>query len=254
MRRVDELLRATAEAEARHFWFRGFRLFVSPFLKRAVGARRDALLLDCGCGTGANLEFLAHFGRPFGFDLAESGLRIGRAHGRTRTARASVGAAPFPSGRFDVATSFDVLYSLEPSLERAAAAEMFRILKPGGAAVVNVAAMEILRGNHSVLSHEIRRYSAKSLSALLGSAGFTVERITYTNASLFPPMLVARSLQRMRGLSTNDSSRHAKQDIAVPPAPVNALLTGILALENVWLSVGNNPFGSSLLCLARKPA
>ena len=253
MRRVDALLRATAEAEARHFWFRGFRLFVSPLLKAAVGRQTAALLLDCGCGTGANLDFLAGFGRAFGFDLTESGLRIGRERGRTRTALASVGAAPFPSGRFDVVTSFDVLYSLDAIVERAAAAEMFRLLKPGGAAVVNVAAMEILRGNHSVLSHEMRRYSKASLSSLLAGAGFTIERITYTNASLFLPMLAVRALQRARGLSASDSAENATQEIAVPPAPINTALTGMLAIENVWLSLVNNPFGSSLLCLARKP-
>ncbi|HEX4345931.1 MAG TPA: class I SAM-dependent methyltransferase [Vicinamibacterales bacterium] len=251
---MDELLRATADAEARHFWFRGFRLFVSPFLKQAAGGRRGGLLLDCGCGTGANLTLLAELGRAYGFDLAESGLRIGRARGQTRTARASVAAIPFPSGRFDVVTSFDVLYSLDASVERAAAAEMFRVLKPGGAAVVNVAAMQMLRGNHSVLSHEVRRYSRASLGALLTGAGFAVERITYTNASLFLPMLAARALQRARGLSASDSAASATEEITVPPAPVNALLTGVLSLESAWLSLGNSPFGSSLLCLARKPA
>ena len=39
----------------------------------------------------------------------------------------------------------------------------------------------------------------------------------------------------------------------VPPAPVNAALAGLLRLESWWLRVGRNPFGSSLLCLARKP-
>jgi SAM-dependent methyltransferase len=254
MRGVDALLRATADAEARHFWFHGFRRFVSPLLKRAAGSRRDALLLDCGCGTGANLALLSEFGNAYGFDLTESGLRIGRAQGRTRTVRASVAAAPFPDGRFDVVTSFDVLYSLEPGVEQKAAAEMFRLLKPGGAAVVNVAAMEMLRGNHSVLSHERRRYSKASLGALLSGAGFSIERITYTNASLFLPMLAVRAWQRRRGLSADDSAAGAAGEITVPPAPVNALLTGLLYLESQWLSVGTNPFGSSLLCLARKPA
>ena len=36
MRAVDALLRATARAEARHFWFRGFRWFITPFLQRVT--------------------------------------------------------------------------------------------------------------------------------------------------------------------------------------------------------------------------
>ena len=53
------------------------------------------------------------FGRAYGFDLTEIGLRIGREAGRTRLARATVTAAPFPSAAFDIVTSFDVLYSLD---------------------------------------------------------------------------------------------------------------------------------------------
>src|SRR5262249_40900977 len=33
---LDHLLRATARAEARHFWFRGFRYFVTPLVRQAT--------------------------------------------------------------------------------------------------------------------------------------------------------------------------------------------------------------------------
>ena len=71
---MDHLLRATAIAESRHFWFRGFRYFVAPLLERAAGGRSDLRILDCGCGTGNNLELLARFGQAYGFDLTASGL------------------------------------------------------------------------------------------------------------------------------------------------------------------------------------
>jgi SAM-dependent methyltransferase len=200
MPRVEHLLRATARAEARHFWFRGLRAFVTPLLQRAIGERRDARLVDCGCGTGANVDLLSRFGRAYGFDLSAVGLRLGREAGRTRLARATVTAAPFPSAAFDLVSSFDVLYSLEDGDERAAISEMYRLLRPGGYALVNVAAMEVLRGDHSVLSRERRRYSRADLRRRLEAAGFAVERITYTNATLFLPMLLGRALQRRRGL------------------------------------------------------
>jgi SAM-dependent methyltransferase len=251
MRRVEHLLRATAKAEARHFWFRGFRAFVTPLLRQAAAGRTRLLLLDCGCGTGNNLELLDHFGRACGFDLSEVGLRIGRAAGRTRLARATAAAVPFQAASFDIVTSFDVLYALDDRPEHDAIAEMFRVLKPGGFAVVNVAAMEALRGDHSVLSHEVRRYSRADLRRRLEAAGFAIVRLTYTNASLFLPLLAVRTLQRRRGLKPEAEAQH---EISVPPAPVNAVLSAVMAAESAWLRWFDAPFGSSLLCLARKPA
>jgi SAM-dependent methyltransferase len=249
---VEHLLRATAKAEARHFWFRGFRAFVRPLLDHAAAGRSDLQLLDCGCGTGANLDLIGRYGRAYGFDLSDTGLRIGHDAGRARLARASVTAAPFPDASFDIVTSFDVLYSLEEDDERAAIAEMYRLLEPGGFAVVNVAAMRALRGDHSVLSREIRRYDRAGLGAKLKAAGFEIVRLTYTNATLFLPLALLRAMQRRRGLKSENESG-AQREISVPPAPVNGLLSGVMLLESAWLRSFDLPFGSSLLCLARKP-
>ena len=251
MRVVDDLLRATARAEARHFWFRGFRWFVTPLIRQALAGRPDARILDCGCGTGANVELLGRFGTAYGFDLSAVGLYIGRELGRKGLARARVTAAPFPGERFDLVTSFDVLYALDERDERAAIAEMYRLVRPGGYALFNVAALEILRGDHSVLSREVRRYTRAALAALVTNAGFTVVRLTYTNAALFLPLAVMRTAHRRRGLA---KEADAQQEIAVPPAPINALLSGALLLESLWLRYFDSPVGSSLLCLARKPA
>jgi len=248
---VERLLRATADAEARHFWFRGFRYFVAPLIRRAAKGGSNLRLLDCGCGTGANVEWLGQFGSAYGFDLSAVGLRIGLDEGRTKLARAHVAAVPFPSNTFDIVTSFDVLYSLERPDERAAIAEMYRVTRPGGFLVVNVAAFDVLRGDHSVLSHEVRRYSRATLRQLLTEAGFSIVRLTYTNATLFLPMLATRALHRLRGLSAEPD---AIGEISVPIAPVNELLTAALRVESWWVQLLDNPFGSSLLCLARKAA
>jgi hypothetical protein len=127
---------------------------------------------------------------------------------------------------------------------------MFRLLKPGGRAIINVAALDFLRGDHSVLGHEVRRYTRRQLRLSLASAGFTIVRLTYTNAVLFLPLVISRTFQRWRGLSPE---RDAHREITVPAAPINALLTGLLLLESAWIRRFNAPFGSSLLCLARKP-
>jgi len=248
--RVDDLLRATARAEERHFWFRGFRWFVRPLIHDALADKRSPRVLDCGCGTGTNLHLLTPYGAAYGFDLSAVGLQIGRDRGVTGLVRASVAAVPFAGAIFDLVTSFDVLYALDEGTERAALAEMFRVTRPGGYVLVNVAAMDMLRGDHSVLSQEKRRYTKSGLQSLMTEAGFSMERITYTNATLFPLLLIARTLHRFRGLARE---ANVTREITVPVAPINATLSALLFLESVWLRWFNNPAGSSLLCLARKP-
>lgn len=247
---VDQLLRATAAAEGRHSWFRGLRTFVTPLIRQATAGLPAPRILDCGCGTGANLGLLGTFGRAYGFDLSSVGLRFARESGRTRVARASVAAAPFPSTCFDLVTSFDVMYALDESDVRLAVSEIYRLLKPKGYAIVNVAALDMLTGDHSVLGRERRRYTRASLRRVLEEAGFTIERLTYTNATLFPALAFIRLWQRRRGLS---AERDAMREIAVPPATLNTALGWLLWLEGVWLRWFDEPFGSSLLCLARKP-
>ena len=65
------------------------------------------------------------------------------------------------------------------------------------------------------------------------------------------PLAGLRTIQRWRGLKPE---QHAEQEISVPAAPINALLTGLLLLESRWIRRFNIPAGSSLICLARKPA
>jgi ubiquinone/menaquinone biosynthesis C-methylase UbiE len=243
---MDRLLEATARAERDHFWFRGFRRFVEPLVAAAAhGARPD--ILDCGCGTGHNLHMLRKYGRAYGIDLTWAGLQYARRQGERQVARASAAQLPFPDARFGMVTSFDVIYSLQDDTERAAIGEMFRVLTPGGTLILNVAALESLRGNHSVLSAEVRRYSKSDLRRRLEEAGFAVTHSTYTNFTILPMVAAIRLKQRLSG------HVESQDEITIPAAPINAALSGLLAIEAAALRVVNMPVGSSLLAVARKP-
>src|SRR5262245_10614680 len=230
---MDQLLDATARAEREHFWFRGFRRFVAPLLARAAGHRTDLRLLDCGCGTGNNLRMLRRYGRATGIDLTFSGLAYARRHGERLVARASVLTLPFSDETFDLVTSFDVIYAFDDDQAAQALREMRRVLRPGGYLVLNVAALPILRGNHSVLGGEVQRYTKSSLRRHLHNAGFEVLRLTYTNAAILPIVAGVRFAQRLR------QGGHELSDVemTVPIAPVNLTLAGLLAVESVALRV-----------------
>jgi ubiquinone/menaquinone biosynthesis C-methylase UbiE len=243
---MQRLLEATARAEREHFWFRGFRRFVEPFVREAAAGLPRARILDCGSGTGVNLPLLARYGTPVGIDLTWAGLAFAQARGERRLAQASAARLPFADATFDIVASFDVITALPDDEEAAALGEMCRVLRPGGHLVVNVAAMGLLKGNHSLLAREVRRYTRRTLTERLDRSGFHIVRMTYTNATIAPLIAAVRTLQRVAG---HEASH---QEIAVPAAPLNAALTGVLALEAAALRVVNMPFGSSLLALARK--
>lgn len=220
---------------------------MTPLVAEAVSGRSDPKILDCGCGTGHNLGWLRDFGAVFGVDLNWIGLGFSRTHGSNGIAQATVAQLPFPDRTFDLVTSFDVIYSLDDEVESAAIAEMFRVLQPGGFLVLNAAAMDLLKGNHSVLANEVRRYSRSSLTERLGRAGFVIRRMSYTNATIMPVVAAVRLFQRISG------HEESHQEISIPRAPVNAALSTALALEARLLRLVNMPFGSSIMALAQKP-
>jgi SAM-dependent methyltransferase len=245
---MEQMLEATAAAEDRHFWFRGLRRNAHRLLTAAIGQTgRVSRIVDCGAGTGRNLDWLQTFGAAVGVELSPAGLRVGRAH-RRPLVRGTVTQLPFRDAMADVVTSFDVIYCLDDESEHQAVREMWRVLKPGGVLLLNVAALEILRGSHSALTMERRRYGKQRLTSLLTGAGFVVERMTFTNMVTFPVTLAVRWLERVTGRADTASDA----DLRVPAAPINRTLDAALAVEHALMSVIDLPVGTSLMCVARK--
>ena len=243
---MDHGLELTSQAEANHFWFNGFRSFVAPVLADVAAGRPGLHLIDCGCGTGHNLNLLAPHGRAFGFYLTLSG--VVRVKGGHPVAQADITRIPFRSDTFDVATSFDVLQCVPEDV--AAVREMTRIVKPGGAVILTMAAFDALRGDHAIYWNEVRRYTPGRVRALLSAAGLHADRVSFMFGSIFPMFAAARILQRLtrpfRGGVQSDI------DIRVPAAPVNAILTTIVQTEARLARTLPLPIGSSILVVARK--
>lgn len=243
------MLRATARNEDDHFWFRGLRRQARLLLDTALNGRKIQHIVDCGAGTGRNADWLRGYGHVVAIERSLTGLEAGRAHGR-QLVRGTVTALPLRDASMDLATSFDVLYCLDDLSETQAIREMFRVLKPGGLVIANAAALDILKGSHSTLTMEVRRYTRATMAAKLTRGGFRVRRVTYTNLTPFPFALAVRGLERLRGKHTEASDA----DLQTPAAPVNAVFDLALRAEAAWLKLGNLPVGTSVLAIAEKPA
>lgn len=244
---MDHLLEVTGQAEATHFWYRGFRAFVQPALHGVAGGRRDLHIVDCGCGTGYNLGWLSSHGPAVGLDLSSGGIALARRAGRS-VAQADLTRIPFAASAFDLAVSFDVFQCIPD--QDAAIAEMVRVVKPGGRIVLTLAAFESLGADHAELWNEVRRYTPGTARRLVTGAGLECERVSFLFGSIFPLMVAVRLTQR---LLRPFRRLEADTDADVPPAPVNAILTGLVRAEAALARYVPMPIGSTLLVVARKP-
>ena len=106
------------------------RLGLGPW-RRWLAAGARGRTLDLGCGTGRNLPLLPEGARAVGVDPCAQSLS--RAHRRAPGAllvQARAEALPFRDGAFETVASGLVLCSVtDPA---AAAAEILRVLAPGG--------------------------------------------------------------------------------------------------------------------------
>jgi SAM-dependent methyltransferase len=241
---------ATYEAEAAlergHWWFRGRRRLLGQFLA-GLTLPADARVLDVGCGTGANGPVLAGAERfTVGLDASALPLGLGRTGERTHGARvrADAGRLPFAGGSFDLVTALDVLEHLDD--DAAAARELHRVLRPGGALVVFVPALRLLWGLQDEVSHHRRRYGRQQLRAVVAGTGLQIERLTFFNTLLFPPILAARLVMRLRP----PRILRSENELGGPVA--NRIAELIFSVEAPFLARANLPIGVSLACVARR--
>jgi SAM-dependent methyltransferase len=235
--------------EERHWWYRGNRAVVAALLRRyaPTGCR---LRLDAGCGTGKNLEAFADFGVAIGIDYDHAAVRFSRDRGCTRVARASITALPFAGASFDVVTCFEVMNSDSIADWQGVVKEFARVLRPGGVLFLREPAFMALYGSHDVVVHTARRFRRAPMRAAVERAGLQVLRCSYQNLVTFFPALVIRSFQRWRGLA----GRSHVADFEKGDTVLGPLLAAWLRGEGWWLARVRLPLGSSVVCVARKPA
>jgi ubiquinone/menaquinone biosynthesis C-methylase UbiE len=233
--------------EDHYWWYQALRQHVAESI---TSDKPDFSLLDAGCGSGGMLSVVretfpgAHL---TGIDASKHAVELAAARDTgAELSQANVHDLPFPENSFDVVLSLDVLShaGVDDSM---AVHEMHRVLRPGARLFLNLAAFDFLKGAHDCAVDVDRRYTRPQVLALLQGANFQVERLSYWNATLLPPIALLRWLSR--GDSVQDRPR---SDFRALPSLLNEILKRMASLE---LSAGRHvllPFGTSLFAVARK--
>jgi 2-polyprenyl-3-methyl-5-hydroxy-6-metoxy-1,4-benzoquinol methylase len=243
-----------AEIEDRHWWFAGRRTIVKRLLERVVPPRPDALVIDVGCGTGANVAALASSYRCLGLD--ESSQAIDHARARFSAVEyvceAGVGAR---ADRFATASAvllMDVLEHVEDDFSLLS--QVLALLQPGAHVLITVPADPSLWTQHDESFGHWRRYDAERLRATWRGLAVEERLLSYYNARLYPVVKLVRAVSQRR----RRAAGAAGTDFTMPPGPLNRALEAFFAGESGPLGRDVDrgrqtyPRGASLIAILRR--
>ncbi len=245
------------ELERDHWWFRSRRTLYFDLLERAVtrhskrGSNGDTFrCLDVGCGMGGMLPDLQRFGEPCGLEIEFEGVRVCRERGFDRTMIGSGYTLPHADASLDLVTLFDTIEHIED--DQRVLHEVERVLRPGGLCMITVPAYQFLYANNDKVAHHFRRYTRGDLKRKARTANLKPVKATYVNAFLFPLILPAVLLiklkEKLRGVKDDDTTNLTY----ALPGFVNRSLEAIFSSERFALRRISFPVGHSLALIAQK--
>lgn len=225
------------EMERNHWWYKGRREIIGKLVRPYLTI--PSKILDAGCGAGGTLEYLARYGSVQGVDVSPQMVEYCQKRGMSVSCT-SLSELPFRNDNFDMVFCLDVLEHIPH--EKPALRELIRVVRPGGILVFTVPALSMLWGNHDILNNHYRRYNFGELQKLLTELNLAIERSTYFNFFLLPPIWLVRKLSR-KNTQRTDFQLGSKLD---------KIFYLILKLENFLLGYMDLPVGVSQLVIARK--
>jgi SAM-dependent methyltransferase len=230
-----------AELDDRHWWYRARRKIIAELIRREAHLPENAQILEIGCGTGHNLAMLSGFGHVEGLELDDEARALSEKRlGRKVMSSPLPELAGVPDRHYDLIGAFDVIEHIDD--DHAALASIATKLKPGGTFMMTVPAHQWMWSAHDTVNHHKRRYSRRSLKALIDGSPLQLKRIGYFNSLLFPLAVAERAASKLRG--------KAAADVTLPPKPLNKTLEKLFAAERHLVGRLPLPPGLSLFAVA----
>jgi SAM-dependent methyltransferase len=246
---MDEKMYAhIQQVEQNHWWYVGRRKIIFDWTLQVLQKYQEPRILDIGCGTGFNTEYLKQSGYKdiVSLDISLNALQFCQTRDITKLVCADGTNPPFRNASFDVVMALDMIEHIED--DQACLKNMSRLVKRGGTVIIFTPAFNFLWGLQDEVSHHYRRYTVSELKTKVEKAGLEIYKITYANTFLFPVVWAGRLALKMRG---NEIDGTSENDLH--PSWSNGILKQIFSAERPLLHYMDMPFGVSLLCLAQMP-
>ena len=241
--------------EENHWWYIGLRGYLSAvFSKYAELIPQKPVVLDVGCGTGANLRHMNNFfnnGNFSGFDMNSSSIKYSKSKNPdARIYEGNINNPKLSDQKYDLITILDVLCTTGFENTINGLVEITNNLKPGGLLILNDPAFQWLYGEHDRAVHTIRRYTKKDMIKICRLLGLKPLTISYRNFFLFPLVVLHRIKSK---IFMPKKTEDCRSDVRINSLMVNSFFTNIMKLENWGAKLGINfPWGSSVSLVAQK--
>jgi SAM-dependent methyltransferase len=227
-----------------------------------VASRQDALrqlqshlstktpcILEIGCSSGFMLKAMKQ-ALPgaviVGADVVREPLyKLARELPTVPLLRLDLLQCPLPSSSFDAVVMLNVLEHIQD--DDAALAQVYRLLKPGGIAIIEVPAGPRLYDAYDKALKHFRRYDIGELTAKLLKVGFSVERQSHLGFFLYPAFAIVK--RRNQRQTNGEVGRNALVRMQASSTSSSRLFRLAIAIETAlgkWLS-----FPNGIRCLAR---
>lgn len=215
----------------------------------------EPVILDVGCSSGYTLRLLRRRmprATLLGADFVRRPLeKLGAAIPDLPLLQFDLTQCPLESDSVDAVVLLNVLEHIED--DSMAVRQVYRILRPGGIAVIEVPAGPRLYDIYDRKLMHFRRYRLRSLTHLIRRAGFEIAKASHLAFSLYPAFWLAKRRNRRLNQAPAETQQ-AAIDANMRLLGQNPLLHSLLAMERQlgrWISY---PFGIRCIAVCRKRA
>jgi len=227
------------------WWSITRRKLLRDAVVQAVRSKREARILDFGCVAELEVSDSPYL-RVLNAHSSLPVLAFHQVEGCENLICTRFEELALASNSFDAIVAGDILQSLPDDL--IALRELRRVLKDGGSLCLTVPAYPSLWGEDDEARGHQRRYTASELRRKLNNCGFEISRVSYLVAVGFLPSILERMGKNIFKKSI------ARRRAAETPTWANAGMVLLLDCERQLIRFINLPFGTRLVCWARKPA